>query len=159
MKIELKRADSIVEAGALCAFAAEVFSPSDRFSPEDWADYDVFWIYAGDERAGIIALMPHRTCGVSYDLDANAPGCLWITEIMIAPEFQNKGIGTAALTLAVQWARLTGFAKMSSNCRVGNRASIGLHQKAGFAVTRTIEDYYKGLVEDALALSLALVGD
>ena len=55
--------------------------------------------------------------------------------ISVHPDFQKRGIGTEAVALAAEFARLFGREKFVSECRTDNAASIALHEKCGFKRT------------------------
>lgn len=144
--ITLQKADVKSEAAELVAMDTEIFS-TDRFT--DWSDYTVSWIVKDGEKAGSVAFVPHMTIGPSWDIDAKSPGTLWLVSIGIRPKFQGKGIGTAAMALAIENAMTERFNRMTSNFRISNEASRRLHAKCGFKPVKIVPDYYLDPMEDA----------
>jgi RimJ/RimL family protein N-acetyltransferase len=147
VKIGLRRADVQKESAELVAMDAEIFS-TDHF--EDWSDYAVSWITKDDEKVGSIGFVPHKTVGPSWEVDEESPGTMWLVSIGIRPKFQGKGIGTAAMHLAIKKVMSEGeFTRMTSNFRVSNQASRRLHESCGFKPVKIIPGYYRDPMEAA----------
>lgn len=61
--------------------------------------------------------------------------------IYISPDFLGRGAGKKLLAHAVSWAEAHGFRQMVAIAGgADNRASLALHQSAGFAVTGTLHN-------------------
>ena len=53
----------------------------------------------------------------------------------IIEEYRQKGVGAAALTLALDHAKMLGYAEATAQVRKNNTASIRLHKKCGFTLS------------------------
>ena len=54
----------------------------------------------------------------------------------IKPEYRGRGCAAKAMELALVYAAKQGFTRAASEVRKDNLASIALHKKLGFRVTR-----------------------
>lgn len=52
----------------------------------------------------------------------------------IKPQFRKRGFGTAAVSLALEYAKTLGYTKAAAQVRQDNTASIALHRKLGFSL-------------------------
>jgi putative acetyltransferase len=52
--------------------------------------------------------------------------------MLVVREWRGRGVGSALLTAAVDWARMHGLHKLSLDVFPGNAAAIGLYRKFGF---------------------------
>jgi RimJ/RimL family protein N-acetyltransferase len=52
--------------------------------------------------------------------------------MMVAAQWRGRGVGTALLAAAIEWARARGLHKLSLSVFPHNHAAIGLYRKSGF---------------------------
>lgn len=82
-----------------------------------------------------------------------------IFTLVVAPEFQGKGIGTALLADLMSEANREGAFRVVLQVRSSNDHAIHIYKKAGFVQTGVISDYYAnrdGTREDALFMEAML---
>ncbi len=161
MEIEIRPADtqSESEVEALMALDKRIFLAADCFDePSYWQDYQVFWIFLDGrpEPIGSIALGHDTEIGVDWKTDKPSPGCLYIASTGLLPEFQSQGIGSVVKQWEIDYAKAHRFERVFTHCRASNAKSLGLNQKFGFAITRTVPDYYEDPKEDTVVLELKL---
>lgn len=157
MHIELRPADSISEAEALCEMDKKVFLPSDAFDdPTMWEDYECFWIIADGEIVGSVAMGLNVEFGGSWEKDDPCPKCLFIVTTGILPEFQRKGIGNYVKQWQIDFARRGGFTRISTNFRKSNVGSLRLNEKFGFKVVGEVADYFSDPDEPSIVMELVL---
>ena len=65
-----------------------------------------------------------------------------VISIAILPEHQQKGIGIALMREATQAMVSYKAKECYLEVRASNLAAVGLYRKLGFAIVRTIRDYY-----------------
>lgn len=85
-----------------------------------------------------------ETCGI-FRLNAFAPGKrdIWLSLIIVKPEMQNSGLGTAALKQAVKALKASGmFDTMMLGVDADDGAAVKCFERAGFQITeRTTQKY------------------
>lgn len=95
------------------------------------------WLYREDDDVFPCAIYADET-PVGFlmaEIDREAREFI-IWRIVVAPEYQGKGYGTAAVKLAVQMARESGkFDFATIDYKRGNEAVRRAYEKAGFAPT------------------------
>jgi ribosomal protein S18 acetylase RimI-like enzyme len=77
----------------------------------------------------------------------------------VAREWRGRGVGSALLAAAIEWARDQGLHKLSLQVFAHNSAAIGLYRKFGFVEEgRRVKHYRRasGEVWDALEMGLLL---
>jgi RimJ/RimL family protein N-acetyltransferase len=77
----------------------------------------------------------------------------------VAREWRGRGVGTALIAAAVEWARERGLHKLSLSVFAHNEAAIGLYRKVGFVDEgRRIKHYRRssGELWDAIEMGLLL---
>jgi ribosomal protein S18 acetylase RimI-like enzyme len=153
MVFEFKKVIFPQELPDILAFDAKVFTlPGDIWDPEDWAEYEVYWMLADGEKVGC--------CALERDADFDeAPriGYLLIASIGVLPERRNEGLGTRFTQWQVEYARTHGFSTVVATTRESNAAMIHLYEKLGFEV-RCITGYYDEPVERAVVFDLSIAG-
>jgi ribosomal protein S18 acetylase RimI-like enzyme len=142
---------------ALVAFDRQVFG-TDAFYPQDWDQYESYWMNVGGERIGCCAFK--RDSDFTDDPDDDGPrlvGSLYIASTAILPKFQRRGLGERFKRWQIAWARRNGFRQIVTNSRQSNLRIIGLNQKLGFKVMwATKRNYYHRPAEKAVAMRLML---
>lgn len=79
-----------------------------------------------------------------------------ITNIAVAPAYQNRGIGRYLIRKLIRKATLLDMNKMSLEVRVSNTAAQRLYKRMGFLVKNVKKGYYLGDHEDAYNMVLDL---
>lgn len=79
-----------------------------------------------------------------------------ITNIAVAHEHRQKGIGQAILQALLTRAKENNLKKVHLEVRASNTAAIKLYEKVGFNVMGTRKHYYTQPVEDAVIMSYEL---
>lgn len=75
-----------------------------------------------------------------------------ITNVVIAPEARNQGIGTAMLRHLMQEGDREGLTAYTLEVRVSNVAAIHVYEKLGFVSAGIRPNFYEKPTEDALIL-------
>ena len=129
------------DAAALVDLAAEVAA-----EPEGWLISDGAWRTTGEERrflralrrygdaAVFIAETPERVVGrLSLGRDPH-PASRHVADLglMVAAGHRRRGVGTALLEQAVEWARGAGVRKLELHVFPHNEAAIALYEQFGF---------------------------
>lgn len=86
--------------------------------------YEQFAIIADGSVAGLTSLCAHEDGSISEGIE-------------VFPTFQRCGIGLRALRLLAEKAQELGYSGLTAQVRTSNAASIALHRRAGYDVTRT----------------------
>ena len=77
----------------------------------------------------------------------------------VARDWRGRGVGTALIEAAVEWARERGLHKLSLSVFAHNEAAIGLYRKVGFVEEgRRVKQYRRtsGELWDAIEMGLLL---
>jgi RimJ/RimL family protein N-acetyltransferase len=130
------------DAPELVALASAVASEE-----EAWLVADSRWRSAGDERRYIRALQRHPD-GALYVAELETgelvgrlsvmrdphPACRHVADLglMVAARHRRRGIGTALMVGAEQWAREAGVRKLELHVFPHNEAAIALYEKIGY---------------------------
>lgn len=80
-----------------------------------------------------------------------------ITNVAVAPEMRNSGIGFAMLTELMQQGRTRGIERYTLEVRAGNAAAIHLYEKLGFESVGIRKNFYDKPKEDAVIMWTASV--
>lgn len=81
-----------------------------------------------------------------------------ITNIMVAPHWQNRGMGTFLVMYMMTIAQQLDFHRISLEVRVSNVAAQELYERLGFQVVRRKTHYYGENDEDAFDMA-QILGD
>ena len=77
----------------------------------------------------------------------------------VAPEWRNRGVGSALMVAAIEWARERGLHKLSLGVFAHNEAAIALYRKYGFVEEgRRVKHYRRanGELWDTIEMGLLL---
>jgi ribosomal protein S18 acetylase RimI-like enzyme len=153
MNIEFRKAKIPEENEALCEFDRNVFGsfPADLFDPDEWAEYESYWMIVDGKNVGCSAFVPD----VDYD-DKPRPKCLYVVSTGVLPESQGQGFGEKQKEWQIEYARQRGFELIVTNMRESNSRIIRLNKKLGFAVRESVPGYYSDPDEAALVMELKL---
>jgi RimJ/RimL family protein N-acetyltransferase len=131
------------------------------------------WRSAGDERRFLKALRryPHAAVFVAERDDGTLVGRLSVGRdphpasthvadvgLMVALDARRKGVGTALLRAAVDWARETGVRKLELHVFPWNEAAIALYDAFGFEREGFRKAHYRrdGEYVDAILMAYAI---
>ncbi len=125
--------------------------PGDLFSPEDWLEFDSYWMIEAGQIVGCSAFQPH----VDFDFTPR-PGCIQIVSTGIVPEHRGRGLGRKQKAWQIEFARTRGFRVIVTNMRLGNERIIRLNEELGFQRRLISPGYYIDPPEDALVMEIRL---
>jgi len=79
-----------------------------------------------------------------------AEGCepspvVYVEGWYVMPEARQRGVGTALIRQAEQWARQSGYTELASDSQLGNEIAYKAHLNAGFEEVEKIVTYRKTL--------------
>ncbi len=75
-----------------------------------------------------------------------------ITNIVIAPEHRNKGIGTRLLQYLIEEGYREGLTAYTLEVRVSNAAAVHVYEKLGFVSAGIRPKFYEKPTEDAIIM-------
>lgn len=75
-----------------------------------------------------------------------------ITNVAVAAEFRNRGIGRKMLQVLMQKGREAGILRFTLEVRVSNRSAIHLYETLGFEAAGVRKHFYRKPEEDALIM-------
>jgi GNAT superfamily N-acetyltransferase len=155
--ISFKKATLPRDRDALVAFDRAVFG-TDAFYPEQWDEYEAYWMTADGRRVGCCAFKRHTDFSDKpAHQDPTRRGSLYIVSTGILPQHQGKGLGQRFKRWQIGWARRNGFTRIATNSRQSNRAMIRLNEKVGFRIMSTTTGaYYDRPAEKAVGMELEL---
>ena len=112
-------------------------SQSSEVTRERVARGDCFVAVAGERIVGTITL---------YESDAGSDSSHYcntrvasVRQLGVDPHFQDKGVGTALLQLAEQWARRRGYARLALDTPERADHLIDYYHRQGFCVVETLQ--------------------
>jgi ribosomal protein S18 acetylase RimI-like enzyme len=153
MNVEFRRAIIPDEIEALCEFDRIAFEPfpADVFGPEDWAQYESYWMIVDGRRVGCSAFVHD----VDYD-EQPRPKCLYVVSTGVLPELQGQGLGAKQKQWQIEYATRRGFKVIVTNMRQSNSRIIRLNKKFGFTTRELVPGYYRDREEAAVVMELKL---
>ena len=110
-----------------------------------------FWEEAANERTYyLLALDNEKVIAYvgTWILDDEAQ----ITNVAVAPEYRNRGVGTRLLRKLIFEAKKRGAARMTLEVRPSNASAIALYKKFGFQDFGRRPHYYIDNNEDAIIM-------
>ncbi len=84
---------------------------------------------------------------------------LHINNVAIREKYRRQGIGLNLLDRILEEGKHHGVKAAFLELRAGNLAALSLYEKCGFRVTARRKKYYSEPLEDALVMTLQLVGN
>lgn len=154
------------DAGALVALAEAIAS-----EPGGWLISDGAWRSPGEERrflralrryddaAVFVAELPEGLVGrLSLGRDSH-PASRHVADLglMVAAGHRRRGIGTALLAAAVEWARAAEVRKLELHVFPHNDAAIGLYEQFGFRQEGLRKGHYRRGAEYLDAILMAYI--
>ena len=134
--------------------------------PEGWLVTTNGWRSAADERRYLRAIKryPHAAVFVADD-EGQIVGRLSIARdqhpaskhvadlgLIVAATHRRRGIGTALLNAAVEWARASNVLKLELHVFPWNEGAITLYERFGFRSAGVRRRYYQDNGEDAIVM-------
>jgi ribosomal protein S18 acetylase RimI-like enzyme len=153
MNVDFRKAIIPDEIDALCEFDRIAFEPfpADLFDPQDWTQYESYWMIVEERKVGCSAFVHD----VDYD-EQPRPKSLYIISTGVLPEFQGQGLGTRQKQWQIAYARQRGFERIVTNMRQSNSRIISLNRKFGFTIRGLVPGYYADPEESSLVMELKL---
>lgn len=86
-------------------------------------------LFVAEEDGGAPLGFVHLTTAEDYYSDSRTAH---VADLVVAPNADGRGVGTALLAHGESWARARGFPLLTLNVFVGNRKARDFYQKRGF---------------------------
>jgi GNAT superfamily N-acetyltransferase len=152
-KIEFRQVIIADEMELLCELDRKIFHahPADLFAPEDWAQFESYWMIVDGQIVGCSAFVRDT----DYD-DNPRPGCLHIMTTGILPELRRTGLGLKQKQWQIEFAKQQGFRTIVTNTRESNLPMLKLNLKLGFTIRETAPHFYFEPDEPAIVMELQL---
>ncbi|MGB8540951.1 MAG: GNAT family N-acetyltransferase [Candidatus Acidiferrales bacterium] len=125
--------------------------PADLFSPEEWAEFESYWMIVDGTIVGCSAFLRDT----DFDVEPR-PGCLHIMTTGVLPEFRRRGYGAKQKQWQIEFAKQQGFQVIVTNTRESNLAMIHLNLKMGFRIRASAPHFYFEPDEAAIVMELPL---
>lgn len=84
---------------------------------------------------------------------------LHINNVAVRERYRRLGIGLNLLNRTIEEGRRRGIESAFLELRAGNHAALSLYEKCGFQITSRRKNYYSEPIEDALVMTIQLVGN
>ena len=159
MHVEFRRAVIPDEIPELLAFDRKVFPKADLFGEEDWMTDDTYWMLLGGAKIGCCAFQANRDFRDDVRKDRRNPprkGSLYITTTGILRRFRGRGFGKLFKVWQIAYARLHGFNRIVTNCRLRNAPIIELNRGLGYRLVRATPRYYTGPTDATVVMELKI---
>jgi GNAT superfamily N-acetyltransferase len=152
-ELEFRRVVVAAEMDALCELDRKIFHkfPADLFTPEEWAEFESYWMIADGKIVGCTAFIRDS----DYD-DEPRPGCLHIMSTGVLPEFRRRGFGTKQKQWQIEFAKQQGLQVIVTNTRKSNLPMRQLNLKLGFVIREVAPHFYYEPDEPAIVMELQL---
>lgn len=152
-KIEFRNVVLPAEMDALLDIDRKIFHayPADLFTPEDWAQFESYWMIVDGKIVGCTAFVRDA----DYD-DEPRPGCLHIMSTGVLPELRRRGFGMKQKLWQIEFAKQQGFGTIVTNTRQSNVPMLQLNLKLGFVIREVAPHFYYEPDEPAIVMELQL---
>jgi ribosomal protein S18 acetylase RimI-like enzyme len=90
----------------------------------------------------LVSLTADGLAGYLRMTDRLVPGAVWITDLVVGRAHRRKGIGTALVMAAHNWAQQLGSRRVVLETQSKNNAAIRLAQKLGYEFCGYNDQYY-----------------
>jgi GNAT superfamily N-acetyltransferase len=96
------------------------------------------------KRTGILllAVLDDQSAGYIYFQERLGSGAIWVTDLVTATEFRRRGVATALLSSAYQWAAERGYRKIFVETLAKNYPGVCLLKKNGYEFCGYNDQYY-----------------
>ena len=122
---------------------------NDNFS-KPWTGTGFFSFLIRNDTLFLVAEENDRICGYCGVVMAADEGD--ITNVAVAKQCQNQGIGGMLTAELIHRTEEVGVSRLFLEVRVSNQPAIHLYQKMGFEQNGKRKNYYESPVEDALLM-------
>ncbi|MBI2035989.1 MAG: GNAT family N-acetyltransferase [Candidatus Liptonbacteria bacterium] len=157
MDLEIRKADSIMDATALLDLDQKTFPKADAFSdPSIWLGLQCFLLWYGKQPIASFALALNRDHRWKIDKRIYTPKSIFIVTTGILPAYQGMKLGRVLKEFQIAYTRLNGFHKIEATARVSNERIITLNKRFGFKEKEIISEFYENPAEDMVVLELKL---
>jgi [ribosomal protein S18]-alanine N-acetyltransferase len=141
------RPATLAEAAALATIERRCFS-------DPWSEAAFREALFSERTFGLVAESGRGLAG--YLIGREAAGSGEILNLAVAPEYRQRGIGSALLEEGLAAFRRRGATEVFLEVRESNRSAQSLYLARGFRPVGQRAAYYRNPREDALVLRLAL---
>ena len=103
------------------------------------------------ERAAVLRVLEDTARGraIGYlQLDTQAAARGYVSELVVHPDYQRRGLGEAMLRWALAWFRERGLRTATLTVNTDNAPAIALYRKLGFTISDMGFDYRRPLDEE-----------
>jgi ribosomal protein S18 acetylase RimI-like enzyme len=90
----------------------------------------------------LVALLSGQPAGYLRMTDQLVPGSVWITDLVVGRAQRRKGIGTALVMAAHEWAQQMSNRRAVMEMQSKNSAAVRLAQKLGYEFCGYNDQYY-----------------
>jgi GNAT superfamily N-acetyltransferase len=90
----------------------------------------------------LVAVLKNQLVGYLRMTDQLVPSTVWITDLVVGTTFRRKGIATALIIAAHQWAQQRNSRRSVIEMPSKNNAAIQLAQKLGYEFCGYNDQYY-----------------
>jgi GNAT superfamily N-acetyltransferase len=110
----------------------------------DTSSWRVFSAWHGSRKVGGMVLIPGPS---DFEMLEGRENLVLVWDLRVRPEWRGKGIGSALLRAAEQWAKSRGCAELKVETQNSNVAACGLYSRMGFTLRIVDPTAYPGLDE------------
>lgn len=128
----------------------QIFEIEQSVMPCPWSMKSFQEAFSSDYSFILVAVDDYRICGFSV-LYITAPEAE-LPDIVVAKEYQGKGIGKGLLQRTIDEASSKGVESIFLEVRVSNAPARGLYNSFGFEEIGTRKYFYSNPVEDAICM-------
>lgn len=112
---------------------------NEKLSYDEWLDvYRKYWKNDTDEKH-FIMLCEDKPAGWLKINGLDGNGTAWLSMLAVAPEYQRKGLGKAAVSFFEEYISDRGFSSAGINTTEDNSAAQKLYEKCGYEITERSE--------------------
>ncbi len=90
----------------------------------------------------LVALLSTKPAGYLRMTDQIVPGTVWITDLVVGRSHRRKGIATALVIAAHEWAQQMGNRRAVLEMQSKNSSAVRLAQKLGYEFCGYNDQYY-----------------
>lgn len=125
-------------AGGASALRKVWASIGDAFDPPIWEryqDYDAFVEKVAAHATTLVASSATGACGaISFYANDTQTHRAFVTEVLVAPAYQGRGVGTRLLRACEDYATRVGMTSMGLEVAQDNVRALSLYSKLGYSV-------------------------
>lgn len=112
---------------------------SERLSYDGWLDvYRKYWKEDTDEKHFIL-FFEETPAGWFKINGLDGKGTAWLSMLAVAPDYQRRGLGSAAVAFFEKYISGRGFSSAGIHTTEDNSAAQKLYKKCGYEVTERFE--------------------